>query len=305
MIAFVARRLAWTVLVAWFVVTATFAMLAALPADPMRALLGPHASEETVAAAREHYCLDDGVVKQYGCFVAAAARGDLGESYRTKRPVTEVLGAHVWPTLELAAAAMFLQLAIGVPLGILAARRKGRWPDRAVGLGGLVAQSAPSFVVGAALLDLLAFELGWFPLGGYGWANVVLPALTLAAAGSAYYARIVRAEMIDVLGSDFVRTARAKGLPERTVVGRHALRAALGPLVALVGVDLGALAGGAIAVEWIFEWPGLGRETMLAVRDLDTPVIIGVVLVSAVAIAVANLVADIVQVWLDPRLRTP
>jgi peptide/nickel transport system permease protein len=300
---FVARRIGWTLLVAWFVVTATFAMLAAIPADPMRALLGPHASDDTVAAAKQHYCLDDGVVVQYGCFVSAAARGDLGESYRTKRPVTEVLAAHVWPTLELALAAMFLQLVIGVPLGVIAAMRRGRWPDRAVGIGGLIAQSAPAFVVGAVLLDVGAFELGWFPLGGYGLANVVLPAVTLAAAGSAYYARIVRAEMIDVLGSDFVRTARAKGLSERAVVGRHALRAALGPLVALVGVDLGALAGGAIAVEWIFEWPGLGRETMLAVRDFDTPVIVGVVLASAVAIAVANLVADVVMVWLDPRLR--
>nr|HEX4314362.1 ABC transporter permease [Kofleriaceae bacterium] len=310
MIRVVARRLAWTALVAWFVVTATFALLAAIPDDPMRALLGPHASEQSIAAARAHYCLDDGVVARYGCFVGDALRGDLGESYRSKRAVTDVLADRWWPTAQLAFAALALQLAIGVPLGVIAARRRGRWPDRAITIGALIAASAPAFVVGSLLLDVVAFRTGWLPLGGYGDAGVLdrlrhlaLPALTLAAGGAAAYARLARAEVAAALASDHVRTARAKGAGERAVVLHHALRPGAAPLIALAGVDLGALLGGAILVEWIFQWPGLGRELLLAVLDVDLPVIIGIVLVSAIAIALANLVADVVAAWLDPRLR--
>jgi peptide/nickel transport system permease protein len=310
-IGWLARRIAWTLVVVWFVVTSTFLLAVAMPAEPMRAMLGPHATPETIARARAQYCLDEGLLVQYGCFVGRLARGDLGESFRSQRPVRTILAERIGPTAQLAVAALALQLALGIPLGVLAAARRGRWPDHAASLGGLVALSAPTFVVGTVLLYVFAYALGWFPLGGHGAPgldrlyHLVLPAATLAAIGIASYARVIRYELEDVLDEDYVRTARAKGLAERDVIVRHALRPALGPLVALVGIDLGALLGGAIVTEAIFSWPGLGREVMLAITEVDLPLLLGVVLVTAIAVALANLIADLVQRGLDPRLREP
>jgi peptide/nickel transport system permease protein len=191
-----------------------------------------------------------------------------------------------------------------VPLGILAAIRRNRWPDHAANVLGLIGQSAPAFFVGTLLLYLFAYRFGWFPIGGYGGlSHLVLPAATLAAGGIAYYSRVVRSDLVDALGEDYIRTARAKGLRERSVVMKHALRNALGPLVTLIGLDLGVLLGGAVVTEYIFAWPGLGREILQAILDIDLPLILGVVLVSAIAIAVANLLVDLVYLWLDPRLR--
>jgi len=305
----VLRRIGWSIVVVFFVVTATFAMLAAIPADPAKVLLGPHATQEQVQRVRAHYCLDDGVIAQYGCWISNVAHGDLGESYRSKRRVLEILGDRMWPTAQLALAAILLQLLIGVPLGLLAAVRRNRWPDHTAGVVGLVGQSAPTFVIGTVLLYVFAYRFGWFPIGGYGdgfWDrlhHLVLPAMTVASIGIAFTARIVRSEVIEALTEDYVRTARAKGLPERTVILRHALRSALGPVVTLIGADLGVLLGGAVVTETIFAWPGLGREVLLAIMAVDLPLILGVVLVSAIAIAVANLVVDLVQLSLDPRLR--
>ena len=309
MIRMIVRRLGWAILVVWFAVTAAFLATVAIPADPAKALLGPHATEDTVQRVRAHYCLDRGIAVQYGCWIGHVAHGDLGESYRSKRAVTEIIASRMWPTLQLALAAIAFQLVLGVPLGIVAAMRRGRWQDHAANLVGLVGQSAPPLFVGTVLLYLFAYRWGWFPISGYGapgWdrlAHLVLPAMTLATVGVAYYARVVRAELIDQLGEDYVRTARAKGLPERAVIGHHALRNVLGPLATLVGVDLGYLLGGAVVTEFIFAWPGLGREVLQAILEIDIPLILGVVMVSATAIALANLVVDLVQLWIDPRLR--
>lgn len=311
MIGAIARRVGWTLAVIWFAVTLTFVVTVTIPADPAKAMLGPHATAEAIERVRAHYCLDRGALVQYGCWISRVAHGDLGESYRSKRAVTAIIADRIWPTAQLALAAIALQLALGVPLGITAAVRRGRWQDRAVQVASSIAQSVPAFFAGILLLYALAYRAGWFPIGGYGtggWdrlAHLALPATTLALVGVAYYARVVRSELIDVLGEDHVRTARAKGLPERAVIGRHALRNALGPLVALVGIDLGVLLGGAVVIELIFAWPGLGREVLQAIFEVDIPLILGVVLVSAIAIAAANLVADLVQLWLDPRLRGP
>jgi peptide/nickel transport system permease protein len=306
---FVLRRIGWALVVAWFVVTLTFLVTSLVPADPARAILGPRATPETLERVRAHYCLDRGVVGQYGCFVSRLAHGDLGESYRSKRAVTTVIADRIWPTAQLALATILLQLLIGVPLGIVSAARRGRWIDRASYGLTLLAQSAPTFFVGTLLLYVFAYRFGWFPIAGYGQPGIdrlhhlVLPAATLSTVSVAFYARVVRSELLDVLGEDYIRTARAKGLSERAILGRHALRNAAGPLVTLVGLDLGILLGGAVVTEYIFAWPGLGREVLQGVLDLDLPLIVGVVLVSALAIALVNLVVDIVHVWLDPRLR--
>jgi peptide/nickel transport system permease protein len=305
----IVRRIGWMLVVVWFVVTATFLVTTAIPADPAKALLGPHATAETLERVRVHYCLDRGIVQQYGCWIDRLVRGDLGESYRSKRPVTAIIADRIWPTVQLALAAIVLQFLLGVPLGIAAALRRGRWQDHAVNVFGLLGQSVPAFFVGTLLLYLFAYRWGWFPIGGYGaggWdrlAHLVLPAMTLATLDIVYYARVVRSELVDVLGEDYVRTARAKGLPEHIVIGRHALRNALGPLVTLAGLDLGLLLGGAVVTEFIFAWPGLGREVLQAILEVDIPLILGVVLVSAIAIAVANLLVDLVHLWIDPRLR--
>ncbi len=306
----VLRRVAWMLLVVWFVVTTTFVMTMAIPGDPARTLLGPHATADAITRVRAHYCMDRGLVVQYGCWVGKLARGDLGESYRTHRPVTEILGDRVWPTVQLALAAIVLQLVIGIPLGVLAAIRRRRWHDHASHAATLIAQSAPTFLIGTLLLYLLSYRFGWFPISGYGEGflgrlhHLVLPAVTLAVGGIAIYARVVRSELGEVLEEDFIRTARAKGLPERTVILRHALRSALGPLVTLVGLDLGVLLGGAVVTEVIFAWPGLGREVLQAILAVDLPLVLGTVLVTAIAIAVANLLVDLTLIWLDPRLRS-
>jgi peptide/nickel transport system permease protein len=310
MIGLVARRLGWAVVVTWFVLTVTFVLADAIPADPAKAILGPHATPELIDTVRTEYCLDRGVVVRYGCWIDRLVHGDLGESYRTRRPVTELLGARIWPTVQLALAAIALQLLIGVPLGVIAAARRKRWPDHAATAISLLGQSVPAFVTGTFALYLFAYVLDWFPIGGYGepgldrlW-HLVLPAATLATIGIAFYARAVRGELVEVLGEDYIRTARAKGLSESRVIGPHALRKALGPLVTLVGLDLGVLIGGAVVIESVFAWPGLGREVLLAILELDLPVILGVVMVTAIGIAIANLLVDLVQLALDPRLRS-
>jgi peptide/nickel transport system permease protein len=303
------RRIAWTVLVVWFVVTATLAMTLAIPADPVNALLGPHATPENVEKVRAYYCLDRDWLGVYGCYVGRIAHGDLGNSFRSKRSVASIIGERIGPTAQLALAAIVLQLLVGVPLGVISAARHGRWPDRVATALALLGQSTPTFFVGTVLLYVFAYRFGWFPISGYGEgfagriSHLVLPAATLATIGAAYYARVVRSELLDALGEDYIRTARAKGVPEHRVITRHALRNALGPLITLLGLDLGLLFGGAVVTEAIFAWPGLGREVFLSIRDGDLPLILGVVVVSAIAISVANLGVDLVYRWLDPRLR--
>ncbi len=305
----VLRRLGWTLVVVWFVVTAAFAMVTLIPADPAKAMLGPHATAETLERVRAHYCLDEGFLGQYGCFLDRLAHANLGESYHSKRPVGELILDRLWPTVQLALATILLQIVLGIPLGIAAAARRGRWPDRAVGLAGLLGQSLPTFFVGTLFVYVLAYGMGWFPIAGYGSGvigrlhHLVLPAFTLATFSIAYYARLVRSELVETLREDYVRTARAKGLSERAIILRHALRNAIGPLVALIGIDLGVLLGGTVVTEYIFAWPGLGRELLQAILEVDLPLILGVVLVSAVAIAIANLLADLAHLWVDPRLR--
>ncbi|MEZ4358542.1 MAG: ABC transporter permease [Kofleriaceae bacterium] len=309
MTARVLRRVAWAAAVAWFAITVTFLILRAVPGDPARLIVGPHAGVEELARARAAHGLDDSLIVQYARYVGHVVQGELGESFRSQRPVREILAAHAWPTFQLLGAAILLQLALGVPLGLAAARWSDRWPDRAITGGALLALSAPPFVVGALLFYLAGYRWDLLPISGYGepgldrLAHLVLPALAQALPGAAATAQLLRAELRGALARDFIRTARAKGVPERAVLGRHALRPSLPPIVAAVSVDVGVLVTGAVVVESLFGWPGLGREALLAVLELDMPVVLGVVLLSSVVIAAIMLLADLANLALDPRTR--
>jgi peptide/nickel transport system permease protein len=307
---YVLRRLGWALLVLWFVVSATFALTHLLPADPVQLMLGPHADPASIARVRKQLHLDESLWSQYTSYLGQVLHGDLGRSFRLSRPVSQIIGAALWPTVQLALAALFLQIVIGVPLGVLAATRRNRPADTAAQVVALLGQSAPTFFLGPLFIYLLAYRTGWFPISGYGEDGVLdrlwhlfLPALTLAAGGTALYTRIVRGDLIETLGEDYVRTARAKGLSPWRVVVRHALRNALLPLVTLVALDLGVMLGGAVVTEYIFGWPGIGREAVLGIFAFDLPVILGVVMFAAVAIVLMNLLVDLVYAWLDPRVR--
>jgi peptide/nickel transport system permease protein len=303
------RRILGSLLVLWLVVSGTFVLAYAIPADPALAAVGPHADGATVERVRHALCLDRHFIVQYGCFVGKIAKGDLGTSFRTKRPVRDLIAERLWPTAQLAVAVVVLNVLVGISLGVLAAANRRRAADKVMQIVALGGQCAPSFFLGPLFIIIFADRLGIFPVGGYGepgldrLLHLVLPTLTLAAGGIAYYARMTRAEMLEELRRDYVRTARAKGASERTVILRHALQNALMPVVTLAGLDLGALLGGAAITETIFGWPGIGREVVLGVMNLDLPVVLGVVVVSAVMILLANLLADIADSILDPRIR--
>jgi peptide/nickel transport system permease protein len=206
-------------------------------------------------------------------------------------------------TLLLMLGAIFFELAIGIPLGTFAAARRGK-ADRAIMIFAFAGVSTPQFVVGLVLLYLLAYLAGWFPMSGYGGlSHLILPALTLGIGGGGWYARILRSSLVEVLRQDYIRTARAKGLSERTIVITHALRNALLPIVAMIGLDIGTFMGGAVVVESVYGWPGIGQLAWQAIQRIDIPIIMGVTLVAAIAIVLGNLIADLVTPLIDPRIR--
>jgi peptide/nickel transport system permease protein len=329
----IGKRLVWAVFIVWAVVSLTFVINNVLPSDPARMVAGPQSRPQDVLRIRQQLGLDRPLHVQYGAFLGrmihfgpatlsdgdkehptCAALGpihvDFGKSYQKRRPVVKVLADCIPRTFFLAIAAVFAQVVLGVGLGVLAAIRKQTAMDHvAVGLS-LLGVSAPTFIIGIALQFLLARTLRILPLDGFGTTATehlvcaLLPALTLGIFGAAYYTRLVRDDMIGLLKQDYVRTARAKGLDEWQVVVRHALRNALVPLVTVVGLDLGALMGGALVTETLFRWPGLGFTMVQALLDRDGPIIVGVVTVTSTAIVLMSVIVDLVYVLLDPRARS-
>ena len=326
------RRLAWAVLVVWATTTVTFFINNVLPSDPARMVAGPQARPKDVERVRQQLGLDRPVLEQYARFMRRLVHFgpstfdkkdpehgscanvwrvhvDLGKSYQQRRPVTTILGERLPRTVMLAIAAVLVQTLLGVITGLIAAVKRNTAVDTATVGASLVGISAPTFLIGLALQFVLAHRLRLLPLDGFGDTTaehlvcIVLPALTLGIYGAAYYTRVVRDELIGAVKLDHVRTARAKGLPMWRVWIRHALRNALVPLVTLIGLDLGALVGGAIVTETLFRWPGLGALSVSALLDRDGPVIMGTVIVSSAAIVLANLVVDVSYAVLDPRVR--
>jgi peptide/nickel transport system permease protein len=303
MIAYLARRLAASTLILIGVTMVTFALAFLMPADPVRQIAGRNATPETVESIRHQLGLDRPVPVQYATYLGHLAQGDLGHSYIQKTDVGQLIMSRLPATLLLMLGAIFFELAIGIPLGTFAAARRGK-ADRAIMIFAFAGVSTPQFVVGLVLLYLLAYLAGWFPMSGYGGpSHLILPALTLGIGGGGWYARILRSSLVEVLRQDYIRTARAKGLSERTIVITHALRNALLPIVAMIGLDIGTFMGGAVVVESVYGWPGIGQLAWQAIQRIDIPIIMGVTLVAAVAIVLGNLIADLVTPLIDPRIR--
>ncbi|EHS49305.1 ABC-type transporter, integral membrane subunit [Rhizobium sp. PDO1-076] len=305
MLGVLTKRLLQSALILLGVAAITFVLLYALPADPARMIAGRSATAQTVANIRHELGLDQPLLTQFLHYLRGLLQGDLGRSYAQKTQVVTLIIARLPATLVLMAAGIFVEVAIGLTLGITAALNRGGLTDRLVMASAFVGVSAPQFVVALLLLYLFAATLGWFPMSGYGsFAHVVLPAMTLGILGAGWYARMARSAMIDVLNQDYIRTARAKGLSARRIVLRHALPNAILPIIAMIGIDIGQFMGGVVVVEAVYGWPGIGQLAWQAIQQVDIPIIMGVTLTSALAIIIGNLVADIIAPMIDPRIRS-
>jgi ABC-type dipeptide/oligopeptide/nickel transport system permease component len=285
------------------VLVLAFLLLNVAPGDPVLEMVGERADSATVARLRAELHLDDPLPLQFAHYAWGVVRGDLGRSYITRQPVMAELLARFPKTLELALAAMTLATACGVGLGVVASLRPGGVADRVAMLGAYAGVSFPVYWVGLVLIFVFAIGLRWFPPSGYGGpAYLVLPALTLGMRSIAVLARMTRGAMLDVLHSDFVRTARAKGLGELAVVGKHALRNALIPIITVLGLDVGSYLTGSILTETIFSWPGVGRYVLTAISKRDLPAVQGSILFLSVVFVLVNLVTDLVYAKADPRI---
>ena len=296
-------RLLQSIAVVFVVVSLVF-VGSRLIGDPIEAYAAQNATEESIAAQRERLGLLDPLIVQYGNFLWGVVRLDFGESIFTEQPAWDEVMSRLWSTVQLSLAAFVLILAIGVPIGVRAAIRRGSIPDLVARLIALVGQAMPNFWLGLLLIFVFAVQLGWLPTSGRGgFENLILPAITLAGFGAAAAMRLTRSGMLEVLSNDYIRTARAKGLANRTVIVRHALRNALLGLVTVLGIMLAQLLAGSIIVEVVFAWPGVGRLIFRSISLRDFPVIQVGVLVIAVWFVVVNILVDLSYNILDPRIR--
>ena len=303
MTAFIARRLLLAVPTLIGVLVVVFLLLYVAPGDPVMSMVGERADEETIARLRAELRLDDPLPVQFGHYVSGVVQGDLGRSYITDRPIIQDILERFPRTLQLALAAMTLAAVVGILIGVLTAYFPGGWLDRLSLGGAYLGISFPVYWVGLILILIFAVQLRWFPPSGYGGIEyLVLPALALGMRSIAFLARMTRSSMLEMLGSDFVRTARAKGLGERGVVLRHAFRNALIPVITVLGLDFGYYLTGSILTETIFSWPGLGRYVVQAIARRDLPAIQGSVLFLSVVFVTVNLITDLAYAKADPRV---
>ena len=288
----------------FLVTVCVFFFVHLLPGDPAQLAAGPEADEETVRMVRERLGLDRPLPEQFVLFVKKTVTGDFGISIRSQRPVIDEVADRFGPTLLLTVAAMVWAVAFGLLIGVVSAVKRGRWPDRlgmAFAVSGI---SMPPFALGILLMEVFSVWLGWFPtVGAESWRHYVLPSITLGAGVAAVMARFTRSALIEVLSEDYVRTARAKGLPARQVLSRHALRNALIPVVTMMGLQFGFLLGGSIVVEKVFNWPGMGRLLVDAVEMRDYPVMQTCVLLFSMEFLLINLAVDLLYGWLNPSIR--
>ena len=303
MIRYLAKRAAWSLLILIGVSATTFAINFVIPSDPVALIAARSATKADRDRLRHELWLDRPVIVQYGHYMAGVVQGDLGRSFKRKTQVAEQIVARLPATLILMAAAISFELLIGLPAGLFAARRRGTRADKAAMTLSFIGVSSPQFVTGLILFYVFAYWLSWLPSGGYGFANVILPAVTLGIAGGGWYSRMMRSSMVDVLRQDYIRTARAKGLSERNVLFVHAFRNAVLPIVAMIGLDVGIFMSGVVVVESVYGWPGIGQLMWQAIQDRDIPIIMGVTLTAAIFIVLGNLLADLIAPLIDPRIR--
>jgi ABC-type dipeptide/oligopeptide/nickel transport system permease component len=303
MVTYILRRLTMLIPMLLGVSVAVFLVLHLIPGDPARMAAGPDATEADIEQIRVNYGLDQPLTIQYGIYLKKLLQGDLGESFQTLAPVTEGIARTFPATLELTIAGMLIAVLLGVPLGIYSALHPRGAADRLVTSIAVLGISMPGFFLGLILMLVFASMLGWLPPTGRGsWSHLILPSLTLGLPYVATFARLTRSSMLDVLSEDFIRTARAKGLSWQKVTYRHALRNASIPIVTVLGLDFGRLLGGAVIVETVFAWPGMGRYMVDAIMVRDIYVVQGTILVFAAAVVIINLLVDVIYGILDPRI---
>src|SRR5262250_2489476 len=275
-----------------------------VPGDPIQLMLGEGAPPADIAATRHAFGLDAPLGEQYFRYWKGVLRGDLGRSIRYNQTVPQLLRQRYPYTLRLTLASLFVAIALSIPAGVRSALHRNRWDDRALSFVSLLGLSFPNFALGPILILFFAIGLGWLPVSGSGsWQHLVLPAITMGSALAAILTRMVRTSMLEELSQDYIRTARAKGLPERTVVYRHALRNAMNPVLTVVGLQFGALLAGAIVTEKIFSWPGIGRLTIDAISNRDYYVVQGCILAIGLTYVLVNFLTDFVYSVVNPRIR--
>src|SRR2546425_1350661 len=304
MLAFIVRRLLLTLPVVWVVVTLVFGLIHMVPGDPVAQMLGEGASVAEIEGLRHDLGLDRPVLDQYRAYMNGLLQGDLGVSFRNQRTVASSILERYPATVELAVASMIFSVIVSVPFGVISAVRRGRAADRAISFVSLFGVSLPNFALGPILILFFSIMLGLFPVSGRdGLSHLILPAVTLGGGSAAIMTRMVRGSMLEEIGQDYVRTARAKGLAESAILFGHALRNGLLPVVTLLGLNAGALLAGALITETIFSWPGLGRLTIQAIFARDYPLVQGCILAIALTYILINLCTDVVYSVVDPRIR--
>ncbi|GCA52453.1 MULTISPECIES: ABC transporter permease [Sinorhizobium] len=304
MAAYIARRLLQTVVILLGISFVTFVLLYLIPADPARQIAGRSATAQTVENIREQLGLNLPFYEQYLRYVSGLVQGDFGRSYLQKTEVATLIASRLPASLVLMAGAITCELIFGLTMGIVAALRRGSRTDDTLMIASFVGVSAPQFVIGILLLYVFAVKLGWFPIGGYGtFAHLVLPSVTLGFLGAGWYSRMMRSSLIEVMRQDFIRTARATGAGRAKVLFRHAMPNAILPVIAMIGIDIGLFMSGIVVVESVFGWPGIGQLAWQAIQRVDIPIIMGVTLVSAFAIVLGNLLADLITPLIDPRIK--
>ena len=304
MLRYLASRLGSAAIVVLGVSLLVFLLIHLIPGDPVEVMLGESARPADREALRQALGLDRPILSQLVHYFGSLLRLDLGESLHSKRPIVEMLAERLPATMVLAGAALAVAVVLALPLGALAAmRRNSIWDVGAMGLS-MVGVSIPNFVMGPLLILCFSFWLGWFPVSGWDdWSALVLPALTLGTALAAILSRMVRSSLLEVMGEDYIRTARAKGLHEVAVVVRHGLYNATLPVITILGLQLGTLLGGAVITEIVFSWPGIGQLTIESIQRRDYPVLQACILVISLAYVLVNTLTDVVYYWVDPRIR--
>ncbi len=304
MFRFIFQRVLYTLPVVWLVVSVVFLLIHLVPGDPILQMLGEGAPAADIQATRHAYGFDQSLGQQYLHYWRGVFHGDLGQSVRLNQSVSKLVLQRYPYTLQLTLASLFVAVILSIPAGVRSARSRNQWDDRALSVISLFGLSFPNIALGPILILFFSIKLGWLPVSGAGsFANLVLPALTMGSALAAILTRMVRTSMLEELSQDYIRTARAKGLPERTVVYRHALRNAMIPVITVLGLQFGALLAGAIVTETIFSWPGIGRLTITAIGNRDYYLVQGCILAIGLTYVAVNFLTDFLYSVANPRIR--